>query len=55
MLSGGSSVASGDTGFKMYSIDGTPLDGQQFSTDVNTQAALLIAAAKKRDSQHNER
>jgi hypothetical protein len=36
----------------MYSIDGSaPAD----ITDVNTQAALMIAAARRRDSAHNER
>jgi hypothetical protein len=63
---GGSSVASGETGtcackmigdisaagFKMYSIDG---GAEHLPADVNTQAALMIAAARKRESSHNER
>ena len=55
---GGSSVHSGsETGFKMYSIDG-PNGGEHVSSaDVSTQAAaaLMIAAARKRESAHNER
>lgn len=51
-IKGSGSQANGPAGFKLYNLDGG--SGGETLPEANTQA-LLMAAAKKRDSGHNER